>query len=583
MGKNKKRQQKNIAINGTDPYSNPLCYLMAIGPFWMGLFREYQSLWASVVVLGILLVVSIRNRELRLYWNVGSVIGCAMLALSILSVFTGMLHGEAVYGLLRIVCMALWVLLLMQLPQEQKDMAFDVIPNVAVIMTLVSALMYTMGSAADIVFNNSRMGGFFQYANTFALYLLIALIIVTVKIRPEIDEKKNKNWMDLLKGYGYPVVLLIGILWSGSRTTFILTGIAMLLFIISQKKARLFYGGMVVLGVVAVVAYVLLTGNMSGIGRFMTTSLHSSTFLGRILYWKDSLQMLLKNPMGLGYMGYYYLQGKTQTGVYETQYIHNEWLQMALDFGVLFAIGFIILFIYQLTKVKGYRRWILIFFGLHMMMDFDLQYMVMAWILLLCMKWDEGNIKALEFDKVAAIKPCMIAFFVVFVGLAGWLGIANKCYQSGAYEASVSIYPWSLRAQERFLVAADTAEEYEERALRILELYPDNAPALDVMALCAAERGEYLDVLEYKKHSLMVQKYRTEVYDDFVMMMDDGAELYKKQKDEKSYQVCVDALLSTQDMLTEVKETTSSLAYEINDKPNFELSEKSKKIIEGYR
>ncbi len=101
-------------------------------------------------------------------------------------------------------------------------------------------------------------------------------------------------------------------------------------------------------------------------------------------------------------------------------------------------------------------------------------------------------------------------------------------------------------------------------------MYPDNAPALDVMALCAAERGEYLDVLEYKKHSLMVPKYRTEVYDDFVMMMDDGAELYKKQKDEKSYQVCVDALLSTQDMLTEVKETTSSLAYEINDKPNKE-------------
>ena len=67
------------------------------------------------------------------------------------------------------------------------------------------------------------------------------------------------------------------------------------------------------------------------------------------------------------------------------------------------------------------------------------------------------------------------------------------------------------------------------------------------------------------------------------MMMDDGAELYKKQKDEKSYQVCVDALVSSQDMLTEVKETTSSLAYEINDKPNFELSEKSKKIIEGYR
>ena len=44
-------------------------------------------------------------------------------------------------------------------------------------------------------------------------------------------------------------------------------------------------------------------------GRFLTTSLHSSTLLGRLLYAQDALPVILRHPFGLGYRSYTYMQG----------------------------------------------------------------------------------------------------------------------------------------------------------------------------------------------------------------------------------------------------------------------------------
>lgn len=52
-----------------------------------------------------------------------------------------------------------------------------------------------------------------------------------------------------------------------------------------------------------------MTGNMQSIGRYLTISLSSSTFLGGLLYVKDAVIPILTNPLGLGYQGYGYEQG----------------------------------------------------------------------------------------------------------------------------------------------------------------------------------------------------------------------------------------------------------------------------------
>lgn len=576
MAKNKKKNDKTIQ---RDSFENPLCYLMAICPFLIGLAYEYLILFATCVVLIVLLICVLKRRKITIYASVGSVAGLLMLIFSGVSVFTGLIPGESVFGFLRVLCASIWVLLLMQLSTEEKDQALGVIPEVAAVMTVVSALMYTMGSVANFVFNNGRMSGFFQYANTFALYLLVAFVIRTNQnCKHTAKDKKEK-----VKQYLYPMIYLIGILWSGSRTTFFMTAAVILITIIRKKQVRKYYSLLTLAGIVGVVVYVAVTGRMESIGRFLTTSITSSTLVGRVLYWQDAIRMLLSHPQGIGYMGFYFLQGKEQTGVYSVQFVHNEWLQMALDFGVLFLVAFVVLFVYQFKHIDGEKRSILLLIGVHMAMDFDLQFMSILWVLLLSMDWQLGKKMIWDMETKKASKPLIWTFCFLFWGVSGWLGLGNALYQQGSFDASVAIYPWSLRAQEQYMLASSTAEEYEVRAKKVLSLYEDDAPALDIMALCEAEKGDYISVEQYKKHSLQVQKYRTECYDDYIMMMDTGAQQYKEMGDEAACEKCVKSLLEIPELLEEVEQNTNPLAYKINDKPNFTLSEKSRSILDKWR
>ncbi len=578
-----------------DSFSSPICYIMALCPFLMGLLHEYQIAIATIIVLIILIVYVAVKRELHFKFNIVTYLGLAMIVLSIVSVFAGIVKGEAIYGMLRVFSAGIWVIFLMQISEDEKKLALGVVPNVAVVMTIVSALVYVTGISETFLFEEERMAGFFIYSNTFSLYLLLAIIIYTYQSKdsgilnqpkPKKTGKASKKtgaeiW-EIIKHYAYPVIMLIGILWSGSRTTFAITVVVLIVLAIRNKGVRIFYFVMLVVGIVGAVLFVLITGSTEAIGRFLTTSLESSTLLGRIIYWKDALGELIHYPLGMGYESFFFAQGRFQTGVYETLYVHNDWVQMAVDFGILFFAAFVALFIYQLVKTKGVFRFILIVVAIHMVMDFDMQFMIITWIVLLCMNWDIGKDKVLSFDKNAKKVPTCITLVVVSL-IYAWLGFANFFYTIDEYEMSASWFPWGLRNQEQYLIDSLTAEEYKERAEDALKLYDMDAPALDVMALSAADSKNYLEVLDYKRKSLEAQRYRTEVYDDFVMMMDTGANVYKESGNNESYKKCVDALLSTEDILKSVEESTDPLAYKIYDKPNFELSDKSKETINKYK
>lgn len=73
--------------------------------------------------------------------------------------------------------------------------------------------------------------------------------------------------------------------------------------------------------VLFIVCMIILLGspvlkNIAFLERFYVFSIKESTFVGRLLYYYDALPVIRKNPFGLGYMGYYYIQQSIQTGVY---------------------------------------------------------------------------------------------------------------------------------------------------------------------------------------------------------------------------------------------------------------------------
>ena len=126
---------------------------------------------------------------------------------------------------------------------------------------------------------------------------------------------------------------------TGSRTVFVLGMLMLVVLAFRQKGERIFYLLILAGAVCAGGIYGVLTGNLENIGRFLTISLGESTLQGRFLYWIDGISILKEHIWGLGYRGYCEIQGMYQTGVYKVQFIHNEYLQILLDIGVLLVAG----------------------------------------------------------------------------------------------------------------------------------------------------------------------------------------------------------------------------------------------------
>lgn len=152
------------------------------------------------------------------------------------------------------------------------------------------------------------------------------------------------------------------------------------------------------------------------ITRLLKMTINSSTLNGRILYWYDGIRQLLKNPFGLGYMGYFFKQPEFQTGNYVIRYVHNDFLQMGLDNGIISLIVFVVIVLGGAfsKKICGRNRLILIVLALHSFFDFDLQYGFMFCILLMTL--DTESKKVCECKKAYGygVVSVMMAISVYF-------------------------------------------------------------------------------------------------------------------------------------------------------------------------
>ena len=130
---------------------------------------------------------------------------------------------------------------------------------------------------------------------------------------------------------------------TGSRTTFIITTIYIIyLCFRKENKYRKIYGITYAVILILLGIYVLITKNIETIGRIFTISMDSSTLLGRILYWKDGLNLLLDNILDMDIWDIRIKLYEIQTGMYYTKFVHNDYLQMALDIGIVPLIIFIV-------------------------------------------------------------------------------------------------------------------------------------------------------------------------------------------------------------------------------------------------
>lgn len=542
-----------------------------------GGFSEWSACLAALFLLLWLLWAMKKAGALRLPQSPAFFAALLMELLFLLSPLWAADRGMAPFGFVKFLPLPLFLLALEQLDAAGRRSLWDDLPWAGAAMALLSFLLSRVPALAPWFLVNGRLAGFFQYPNSFALYLLLglALLLFGAPVPFPLPEKAGRPLRLVCL-----LILAAGILLSGSRTVFLLLLAVVLFSAWRQQDRRLRFGvpGLGLLALLALGIWAAATGRQQGAGRFLTISLSASTFLGRLLYARDALPLILGHPLGLGYLGYPLLQGSVQTGVYSVTHLHNEPLQLLLDVGWLPGIAFLLALVRGFGKQNSPRnRGMLLLLLGHSLLDFDFQFTSLALLLMLAL--DPGGEKSRRIGARGPVRAAAALLGAVCL----FFGAASAFHALGRESAAVALYPGHTRARLALLEQAQTAEDMEAQARQILRLSDSVSLAHSAMARAAFSRGDFAAVIEEKQAALRLSRYSLTEYLDYLDMLNVGVALYRQAGQAESAERLRQEMLAVPEALRQVEEGTSALGRRIADQPELTLPEAYRAMIERER
>lgn len=519
----------------------------------VGVFHEYISCIVSVAMLTWLFLKY--KKEKRLFFRINAVsIAIGVLVISyLLSIIWAVDSGLAFIGFFKFLPVLLFLVCLFQ----EKESAVNImqwLPYVAVVMALISIVaMYLPG--LKLYFNVSdRLGGFFQYPNTFALFLLVAELVLLVR-------EKHK-WYDYL----CLLMLVVSILLTGSRTVFLLTIVANGLAVLMHKNRKLRFAGIavVIVAVIAVVSYILFFDKNGILSRLSSISLAESTFVGRILYYMDAMPLILKRPLGIGYQSYYYMQQSIQTGVYNIRFIHNDFLQIMLDVGWIPCLLFVAAILKTIfsKNVAREKKLVLMVMCAHSCLDFNLQFVAMFMLIILFMDFDSGNEYILQKHMSDIKTTCWV------VGAAAcWIGLSLICNHMKVYKVSDLLYPWNTHNKVELLGTIEDLDEMNEMADKILQQNEYATIGYSAKARYAFSQGDFTSLIQYKNQIFEKAPFQYSDCEEYCYMMMNGVSLFVENGDEASAQVCASEFLRMYERVKNIRNELSEYGKKISLQP----------------
>lgn len=540
----------------------PLQVLVAVLPFITGIFYEWQAALVSIALIILIIAETVKNRKFDIEIGFPLLFAASVVIGHILTVFFAVDKGMVWLGVVKFLPLPLFVLAALK-----KEDILRFIPLSGAVMTVVSVILSRIDALRGHIIVSGRIGGFFEYPNAFAMFLLVCLILVLFK-----DEIKITGWI-------FAAIFVAGIALSGSRTVLVLLALTAVLFIVWVRDKKI--------KIIAAAAFVIASV-AAGIYLFnrLSSLTNGSTFYGRILYYIDALPVILKHPFGLGYYGYYYTQGAFQTGVYSVLHIHNDLLQILLDIGWIPAALACVMVVRAFIKADFQYKILITMLTLHLLFDFDMQFVSMSILLLaVVMKYSGPVLKkkpaksakkrsskaSAGKQDISGVLTIQIISAVIIAGLSVTVGLATFFNYINDYKTAVKIYPSYTEAQKMLLVSCDTTEEMDKIADSILSHNPDYSLANNAKARIAFSSGDILGMMEYKEKAIRYNRYSLDEYLDYFDMLNYSISLYAQSEDYESAEYCIDKCLNLAEQIKSVDAGTSRLGRMIDDKPELEL------------
>lgn len=544
---------------------NYLKILIFVFPFLTGLYSGGSCAIAALALMIYLIWHLHETGRLTVWINLTSVCLTVFYLLYLAVTIWAIDPGMAFHGFIRISPCLIFMIVLMQLKSGEVRELFPMIAYSGVCYVLFGLFAYYIPTLNYYFYDADRFCGFFNVANEMAIFLLVGL-----------------NILAYLKGqtrdiYLMEIVLVVGIFLTGSRTVFVLLLLSVIVLLLVRKKQSrkmlLIFG----LCLACVLIYFLVTHDNGSIARFTRLSLGSSEMVGRFIYWKDSLRLIAEYPFGSGFGGFYYWQGANSSAPYSLWYIHNIFLQITADVGFAGLILFLIAIIRTLSNKSVCLEYkiIMSLILLHGLVDFDLEYMILWFILLMTMNLRSGREVVLESKKLFTAVLALLSAAYLYLG-AGYLTATF-----GDLSSAIRILPYETEFKVLQIKKQESNEEVIELAHDVLG-YNDTIPVTyEALAIENRQNGEYLDMLRNKYKAVTHIKYNMNRYNEFLKMDQSVYELAKSGDDTLLMDSCRLWAQKLIDFLYEVRESTDPLITQTVDNPDYKLSDESMAFLKS--
>ena len=529
----------------------PLLLLVQLAPFGIGLFFEWFCALASLVLLG-WLAVRVRREGLCFRLSPGLVASAALLLGLLGGGIWGVDRGAALLGVVKFLPAALFALSCATLSDAQRERLLAPLPYFAAGMVLVSVLLGQLPALeAFFYYGGSRLTGFFQYPNSFAAYLLLGVALSGGRERLGLRE------------LGCLAVLGLGVALTHSRAVAALLGLTLLgLCLLSRDRRKRLLLAALLLVVTGLALYLaVLRGGAAGLLERVKAD---RSLLGRLLFWHDALPVILRHPLGLGYLGYWFRLGSFQTGAYSAMHAHNALLELLLDAGWIPAGLFVWATVQGFRRARRERRVALAALVLHSLFDFDMQFVSLLLFLLLLL--DTGAGRPVTLRRRAVLPP-----LAILAALSLWLGTASALYAFGLPQSAAALYPGYSQAQLRLLAEATTVPEMEQAADALLSHNSSASLAWSARARVAFSRGDFAAVIDCKRRAIALSRYSLAEYLDYADMLRIGEQLYTEGGDTASAVICREEARRIPSMLDAVLAQTHPLAWQLETPPSLAL------------
>ncbi|MCL2124460.1 MAG: O-antigen ligase family protein [Oscillospiraceae bacterium] len=408
-------------------------------------------------------------------------------------------------------------------PARIKKAVFAALMCVAVLGLLAFASIINI--PGGIIEGSNRLQSVIQYANTTALLMLIGILYAVD------DYVSGRKIGSLLCCAVFAAALLL----TGSRTTLAVAIGACFLysFIKTGKKGKLITAGVLVAACCALAGFSMLMDV-----RLLRLSLYEPTLVERWITYGDAVRLMRGNWLfGIGAGNWQEWQFRFQSAPYQVKFIHNHYLQLLLDGGILAPLVFCAAMlppVFKAIRIKSVHSVILIAILLHAILDFDLIFSAVAMIAAFSLSQISSKGKSFKPGRFryAAVLP--LAAVVALWGSELFTTVADVNLEKGKLDASMGAYKAALalnpfRADLYYRMAQSTRDIglTTDYIVEAIEHNPRDSGSVSILALIEAKNGNYSAALELcdslidnRKYS---EEYRSQYRDIAEMAFADGA------------------------------------------------------------